>query len=205
MKIKNERRRDNILNAAANVFYINGYSATSVDQIIAQIGGSKRTIYNEFINKEGLFKALIEKQVKEFISTIKKKDFNKELIEENIYDFGVILMQNLMQIKAIGIFRIILTESNRFPELAKFFYENGPQEVSTTLKKMLENAKNEKKINNIDCEQSADNFVGMLKGNMHLKVLLGLREIPNDNEMKKYVKESVEIFLHGIKNKESIV
>ena len=48
-------RRAAILEAAAQVFFEQGYAATSIDAIIKRLGGSKRTIYNEFGSKEGLF------------------------------------------------------------------------------------------------------------------------------------------------------
>ena len=43
-----EERRSAILEAAASVFFEQGYAATSIDAIIARLGGSKRNIYNEF-------------------------------------------------------------------------------------------------------------------------------------------------------------
>jgi AcrR family transcriptional regulator len=51
-----EDRRELILDAAGKVFFEQGFSATSVDAIITRLGGSKRTIYNEFGSKEGLLR-----------------------------------------------------------------------------------------------------------------------------------------------------
>src|SRR5882762_8202395 len=53
-------RRAKILAEAANVFYEKGFAGACIDDLIARIGGSKRTIYNEFGSKEGLFVAMIE-------------------------------------------------------------------------------------------------------------------------------------------------
>jgi AcrR family transcriptional regulator len=47
-----EARRELILDAAGKVFFEQTFSPTSVDAIITRLGGSKRTIYNEFGSKE---------------------------------------------------------------------------------------------------------------------------------------------------------
>src|SRR3546814_12122601 len=52
-------RRAAILEAAGQVFFEQGYAATSIDAIIERAGGSKRNIYSEFGSKEGLFTALV--------------------------------------------------------------------------------------------------------------------------------------------------
>jgi len=46
--------RDRIVNAACELFYKQGYHATSVDQVIALAGVSKPTVYNYFPTKEDL-------------------------------------------------------------------------------------------------------------------------------------------------------
>ena len=56
-----EGRRSAILEAAAQVFFEQGYAATSIDAIIERIGGSKRNIYSEFGSKEGVFTAWFPK------------------------------------------------------------------------------------------------------------------------------------------------
>lgn len=45
-------RRQALLQAAAEVFFEQGYAATSIDPIIERAGGSKRNIYNEFGTSE---------------------------------------------------------------------------------------------------------------------------------------------------------
>lgn len=46
--------RERIVNAACELFYKQGYHATSVDQVIAAAGVSKPTVYNYFPTKEDL-------------------------------------------------------------------------------------------------------------------------------------------------------
>jgi AcrR family transcriptional regulator len=52
--------RDRIINAAYDLFYRQGYQATSVDEIIAQSGLSKPTVYSYFPTKEQLCVSYLE-------------------------------------------------------------------------------------------------------------------------------------------------
>ncbi|MUZ65058.1 TetR/AcrR family transcriptional regulator [Agrobacterium vitis] len=52
---KGAERLRSLKDAAANMFLEQGYEAVSMDTLIAQVGGSRRNIYNHFGGKEGLF------------------------------------------------------------------------------------------------------------------------------------------------------
>ncbi|MEB0140029.1 MULTISPECIES: TetR/AcrR family transcriptional regulator [unclassified Undibacterium] len=54
-----DRKRAAILQAAIAEFRRNGFAATSMDQIAATAGVSKRTVYNHFPGKEDLFEAIL--------------------------------------------------------------------------------------------------------------------------------------------------
>lgn len=55
------RTRERILDAALNVFSNKGYHDTKMDEIVAEAGTSKGSIYFHFPNKERLFIALVDK------------------------------------------------------------------------------------------------------------------------------------------------
>ena len=50
-------KRQAIVEAAARSFFDIGYAATSIEQVAADAGVSKVTIYNHFTDKRGLFAA----------------------------------------------------------------------------------------------------------------------------------------------------
>src|SRR3546814_4647572 len=52
---RQDERREKILQAATEVFFKSGFAGASIDEVIAKVGGSKRTIYDYFGNKEELF------------------------------------------------------------------------------------------------------------------------------------------------------
>lgn len=55
------KKRDSILNAAAQVFIAEGYDRASMDRIAEVAGASKRTVYDHFPSKDILFRAVIDR------------------------------------------------------------------------------------------------------------------------------------------------
>jgi AefR-like transcriptional repressor, C-terminal domain len=98
----------------------------------------------------------------------------------------------------IGVYRSIMPEALRFPELAKAFYEKGPGRASGRLAEVLEAARDRGEIQLDDCRWAADHFVGMFRDNLHLRVVLGLCPPPSPAEADAAVISAVGIFLHGV-------
>ncbi|MHA6687547.1 TetR/AcrR family transcriptional regulator C-terminal domain-containing protein [Mesorhizobium sp. A556] len=46
----------------------------------------------------------------------------------------------------------------------------------------------------------ADQFVGMIRDNLHLQVVLGLRPPPSAEEAREAVESAVAIFLNGVRS-----
>ena len=193
-----EYRRTAILEAAAQVFFEQGYAATSIDAIIERTGGSKRTIYNEFGSKEGIFTALVSESADTALAPLSVEQFAGRNLDEILLEFGRRLLAIYMSPAVIGVYRSIMTQAPRFPELARAFYDKGPGRASDRLAEVLEEAKARGEIQLGDCHAAADHFVGMLRDNLHLRVILGLRPPPSPAEAEAAVASAVSIFLHGI-------
>jgi AcrR family transcriptional regulator len=192
-------RRDALLQAAAAVFFDYGYEATSIDAIIERAGGSKRNIYSDFGNKEGLFTALVTESANKALSSLAIDAIEGNDLRGTLTEFGRQLMDVYMSPTVIGMFRIAVTEANRFPDLVKAFYDQGPDRTTSRLAEVLEAAKTRGEIRTDDCKRLADHFVGMIRDNLHLQVVLGLRPAPSDEEASAAVDSAVRVFLNGIR------
>ena len=62
------RKRDEILRAARTTFVNEGYSSASMDRIAEVAGASKRTVYNYFQSKEGLFHEVLRQVMAESLA-----------------------------------------------------------------------------------------------------------------------------------------
>jgi len=82
--------RNNIINTAAHLFYNRGYNLTGINEIIAESGIAKATLYSHFKSKEDLFIAYLEMKDDNFLRELttycnKKPKGNRRLIA--ILDF----------------------------------------------------------------------------------------------------------------------
>lgn len=192
-------RRAAILDAAASVFFERGFAATSIDAVIERSGGSKRNIYDEFGNKQGLLIALITETADKALAVLTVDHSRTPNLHDTLLEFAQRLFTNYMSPPLLGIFRIILAESSRFPELAKAFHEKGPGRAVKRLAELLEDASNRGEIETVNFKVAADQFLGLLRGNLHLEVMLGLRPLPDKAEAEMFVRSAVDMFVKGLR------
>jgi AcrR family transcriptional regulator len=191
-----EARRERILEAAAKVFFDQGFSGASVDSVIALVGGSKRTLYGEFGNKEGLFTALVTRCAENAVGDLAASENHD--IRETMLRFGKRLLKTYQTEDLMGIFRTVLLEAERFPELARAVYEKGPARASRCLADALKKASSDREVSISDFSSVANHFVGMIRGNEYLRVVLGLRGRISGREADALVKSAVDLCLYGI-------
>lgn len=193
-----KERRQLILDAAADVFFETGYAASSIDQVIARIGGSKRNIYNEFGSKEGLFTALVLANSDRAVSALELGEVEGRTLKEILMQFGLRLSMVYMSRTQIGTYRVIVSEGQRFPDLAREFYSKGPGRAISRLTQVFEDAHAQGEAYIGDCRNAANHFVSMLRDNVHLEVLLGLRQPLSEAEAQISVAAAVEVFWNGV-------
>src|SRR3546814_6810410 len=91
----------------------------------------------------------------------------------------------------------MVAEELRFPELAKAFFESGPGRASASLGAALKQRRAAWRIAVDDCDRAAEQFLGMIRDDLHLRVVLGLRKPPGPKEAERTVAQAVAIFVRG--------
>lgn len=194
-----DQRRLAVLDAAADVFFEQGYAGTSIDAIIERIGGSKRDIYKEFGSKEGLFEALVIYNSDKILMALMADDLSTSDLRSMLIAFGRTLMEMSLTPKMLGVYRSILVESQRFPVLGREFYEKGPGRGAARLCEVLEAACARGEVQIADCAVAADMLIGMFRDNSHLRQMLGLQDQPSAVDIQARVTTAVDIFLNGVR------
>ncbi len=113
------QKREQILQGAMQVFLQSGYAGTSMDRVAAEAGVAKQTIYSHFQDKEGLFKALMEQiTLDRFRSVFSLEDFAGDPAVR-LRQLAETYLTKVADQNYLSITRIIIGESERFPELAR--------------------------------------------------------------------------------------
>ena len=161
------RSRALIMAAATRVFLERGYPGTSVDDIAAEAGVSKRTVYNVFDDKEQLFRAIIG----DAIATAER--FSSELVATSAEsaDAATVLMTLGRELAAsvfggrvVPLRRLLIGEAGRFPEFALEYYDRAPGRVMTSLAEALRafDARGQLRVD--DPESAAEHFAFLAIG-----------------------------------------
>lgn len=186
-----------VLNAATEIFFVHGFSAATTDMIQRKAGVSKATMYACFPSKEAIFTAVIDKECRimgHAFNTMKIVDGN---IEDALTQLGVSYLQLVFSPSSIALFRLIVAEVPRFPEISHRFYLAGPKPVIDKITNYFINAANAGKINinAIGATQAAQLFTSMLRGEGHLEYLTHPTSTLSMARQDLWVKNAVDTFL----------
>jgi AcrR family transcriptional regulator len=195
--------RSEILQAASDLFLAEGYQATSVEAVIAKVGGSKRAIYSHFGGKKELFEALVMEASNKALEGLEAEEIGDLDLESTLLAFGRQVTRVIMSPATIALYRVVIAEGARLPEVAALFFEKGPGRGSASLAKILDHFAKRGEIDVDDTRRAAERFIAMLRDDLYLRVLLGLSRPPTDDDIETSVEQAVQIYLRGIAGKKS--
>ncbi len=150
-----------ILRGAIKEFLVHGFAATTMDGVAAAASVSKTTVYSYFQDKETLFLALIERLTKQKYDRVfnpQKARSSKEEVSIVLRRLANSMLEAMMgDEKALGLLRIIIGESGRFPQLARAFVTTFKKSALQDLTQFFESRK---ELNLPDAEVAARIYMG---------------------------------------------
>jgi AcrR family transcriptional regulator len=189
-------KTDQILEAARELFLRHGYGATCMDAVARAAGVSKVTVYTRFECKSKLFAGVIASECARCTHQLTLPDVRHLDVREALTRIGSNLMHAILEPRAIGIFRVVVAETARFPELSKIFYESGPAVTLAGVADYLEQTNGKGELDIADAKLAAGQFVALVRGYLHMRGVLTL-EPPQEHEIEETVERAVETFLHA--------
>jgi TetR/AcrR family transcriptional repressor of mexJK operon len=193
-QLKLSDRGQKILISAQKLFLQYGYEKTSLELIINESGGSRRSIYNEFGNKQGLLMAVMKQQVAiqiDIIASINYELAPKEALKEVCIRF----IQGMLSETLISLFRLVVHVTPKLPEVGELIYHRGPLMGVTPLTDYLSALNNKGVLAIDDCSYAAQMLIEMVKGRLHLKAILLVNKKISDEEIVQHIEKSVDLFL----------
>jgi hypothetical protein len=101
----------------------------------------------------------------------------------------------VLSARTLALYRLVLAESGRMPEIGDIFYRIGPEALGHGLAAHLRAWMAEGKLRPVDAEKVALLFYAMLRGELHLRVLFNPTRAPVDSEIRQHVAFVVDSFL----------
>lgn len=192
-----DRKRDRIIEAGRTVFLNEGFGAASMDAIAAEAQVSKMTVYRHFRNKELLFAGVIS----ELCRRIVDDDLESLLAlapREALRSFAERVVAITFAGETVELHRIVVAESRRFPKLGRLFYQSGPQACIDMLEQYLQRHR-PRAWSRDDARRHAEEFLDLIRGYPHLRLLLGIVERPSQRELRTRIDSAIRNLLVAMK------
>ena len=186
---------EQVLQAAGRVFREQGYGSASMDAIAREAGVSKATLYAHFAGKDQLFAAIVGAECRSHSKTLTAPDIERLEVRQALGAIGRNFLELVLSAKARALYRIVMAEAPRFPELGRAFYASGPAVVLARLADYLGAADARGALRVEDPGLAAEQFIGMLLGPLHMRHLLGLTAEFGDRHPAEVVEAAVTTFL----------
>ena len=189
------RKFDQVVEGARQVFMTDGFEGANVDEIARTAGVSKATLYSYFPDKALLFSEVARQEccrmAEETVSTLDLGGPIRDLLTSAAMQVMTFLLSDFAQ----AMFRICVSERDRFPEIARTFYESGPEMGRKHLEELLAMAvaRGELKIDNMTL--AAEQFSDLAKSRLWLRAVLGVQSEFTPDEIEPVVTAAVDTFL----------
>lgn len=198
---RGEQRRRAFLDAAAEVFLEQGYEAASVNEVVRRAGGSLATLYAQFGNKDGLFWAMVEEATQNFSNALRHESKTDRPLEEGLQVIGEQYLARMLLPRSLALFRIMIGEAQKFPEMAARFFMLGPDQVRSSVAQYLA-ARAEIEglaLNKLDPDLDGAFFCEMIRARHHYRSLCDSSYKLSEADIRAHVQAVVRRFLDGLR------
>ena len=197
------RKRRAIMEAATALFLRDGYRNTSMDQIAADAAVSKQTVYKQFADKEQLFRDIVlgvtsnsEAIITDMTSALRSTDIASHAqLRAVLTDLARRYIDGVLQPHVLALRRLIIAEAERFPDLARAYFEQAPARAIEAIASALQTYIDRGLLAADDPRLAAAHFAYLVLAIPQDRAQFYPRERPSAGERDRLANEAVRIFL----------
>jgi AcrR family transcriptional regulator len=187
--------RSRILDAAFAAFMKSGYAATSTLEIATRARVSKRELYAVVGNKQEMLIACIGERAKRLkVPADLPVPRDRETLAQILTTFGTQLVREITDPTVITVFRLAIADAVRAPEVAQALDSVGREASRAALRQIMTQARAAGILEGRPAEL-AEQFGGLLWGNLMVSLLLGVAERPTSREIAARARAATAAFL----------
>ncbi len=189
------QKKSAILDAATTLFLRTGYDGTTLEAIAKEAEVSTGTLFKYFPSKAELFGGIMERAwAADNFDTVPQKTISGT---EKLKSIGLDYAARLADNDVVALFRVIIAEANRFPELGQALYERGKAPYLASLDNFLEAevASGRMSMSEEQRPFAAREFLGMINDQLFWPRLLVATQSPSSDETQTVVYSACETFL----------
>lgn len=194
---KDPTKRAAILDAAGRIFRQHGYEGTSMDQIAAEAGVSKLTVYSHFGDKSALFGTVVRAYCEQSLPNALFEPTPGTPLRERLLQIARAFFAMIGSPEAVAGHRVMCTPKVNDSPLPQLFWEAGPERVQKAFAVLLERRIAAGELDVPDVARAASQFFVLLKGDLHAKLVLGQCNASPPACIEEHLQASVDMFLRA--------
>lgn len=168
------RKVPDVLAGAKQVFLERGYAGTSMDEVAAAAQVSKRTLYQYFPSKEALFAAVVQSRVADSNQLLEEQVQRTQDEPASLLELAQTLLERVMTDDVSRLYRMVLPEVNRLPELGEALLKVGLTATLAEIESILVRIAKARGVTLEDPAFAAEIFLSLFYGVDQIRVLLGV-------------------------------
>jgi AcrR family transcriptional regulator len=191
-RIDRERR---ILDAALKIFSEKGFVGASMDEIASEAGISKPTLYQYFPSKDELFTAMMSQERDHMLESFEYPSGEGMVAE--LYAFSWHYAEIVLRPDMLNLARLIISESQRLPEIGRVYQASGPDRVLAGMMGYLERQRAAGRLAFDDAELAAEDLWGLVLSAPRNRVLHIPDAMPDRATLERYIRNGLGVFLRA--------
>lgn len=195
LPITRGRKFAQVLEGARTVFLRDGFEGASVDNIAREAAVSKATLYSYFPDKRLMFIEVFRTEMGHATADIGAL-INVDLPVDQVLPFIVqMISSHLVSDLGMRVYRVSVGESERFPALAKEYYETGVVHLRSQLIHYLERGIEKGELVIEDTALAADQLIQLSSTIVHDQaIFLGVESVDREL-MQRINRGAVRMFM----------
>ena len=195
--IRRGRKFEQVLAGAREVFREAGFEGANVDDIARVAGVSKATLYSYFPDKRLLFTEVAKAECARQAAMAEGEIDTDRPIAEVLLEIARRIGAFVTSDFGIGMFRMCIAESHRFPGFGREFFETGPMVVRSLLIDLIEEAcaRGELTVPPGEAGLAVDQFHELCRAGLFTRALLGVETRFPPDELEATARGAVATFL----------
>ena len=189
-----------MVEAAQTLFLRNGYAGTTMEEIAALAGLTKRTLYNNYGDKEALFTGIVVDVITyadEFVRGL-RTEFPAGITASNLPtrldELGRRLALAIVRPEVVALRRLLIGEARLFPALAAEYFDRVPGQVIDALASGFTQLKKAGLLPATDSRRAAGQFAYLVAGESLDRAML-VGALPARDQIISVASEGVRTFL----------
>lgn len=193
------RTRAAVAAAARGLFLRHGYGGTTMEEIAAEAGVTKRTLYNNYADKRALFLEIVARvtaYADDFVTALRGEldRIDSANLHRALDELGCRLARGIVRDEVVAIRRLLIGEARDFPDLAADYFGRAPARVIDAMASGFRRLHRKRLLNVPDARRAAAQFAYLVAGELLDRAVM-TGTVPPDREIAGAAREGVTTFL----------